>query len=209
MIVTNLTNVQYPLSLTDSYWLQAPRDGAPFYSPTSFYFASADGSRLVPAMADEERFITVLTTEIASLAGFSCVPGLQSILDKLTADNTPPAPRYPSIGDTNVNGRVEVVYSGPAFIQLQSRSATPPPGWQGPWQGPLWFGQIVADIAANGYSAPPARLVEAYSDEIGQFRFAFKMSTAVQCGPCTFSIEQGYDYTGSPSVPVARSVVKA
>jgi hypothetical protein len=205
MICVSQKSLSYPLDPEQLYWLQSPPSGPAFYSAASFYFASSDSSRLVPALADEERFITALTSEIASLAGFSCVPGLQALLDELTADNTPPAPRYPSVGDTNVLGCVVRVFDAPGFLIQQS--PTPPPGWTPPplpapqvWV-PTWSGIVRADLAANGYDTPPATLVEAWSDEIGQFVFQFRSTTAVRCGACTFTISQGQN------APIATDVV--
>lgn len=216
MISASLINLKYPLDTNALYWVPQQPSGPALYSPASFYFASADGSRLVPAMSDEERFITALTTEIASLAGFSCLPGLAALLDDLIADNTPAAPIYPQIGDTGVYGFASV-YDFGRFLDFASPTA---PSWwwpngdrtaaQAAWaeKYPMWMGQINVQIGGgNPYSTPPARLVENWSNEIGTWRMAFRSSSSVVSGRVRFDIVQGYDFTGAPSCAVARNVV--
>ena len=204
----NIKNVQYPLD-TDSdalFWVSgAPDSGGP-YSPTCFFFSSADGMRLIPATSDLPRLIAALTSFISSYPTASCTAGLQSIVDALTADNNPPAARYPTIGDTGVLGRVVELFSAPWFKLMQS--ANPPVGWTGTWLGPLWFGICVADIASNNYSTPPADLV-ASGQLYNAFRFRFKSATAVQCGRCKFDIVMGTDQSGNPSIAIASNVTNA
>lgn len=210
MIRANFANLKYPL-VDDLYWMTPPRDAGGPYNKDCFWFPSGDGSRLVPATDDEQKFITELGEAIASLSGFACVPGLQSILDDLTADLTPPPARYPAIGDTRVRGRVVRVFDAPGFLQEQS--LTPPAGWTpapppAPQEWiPAWTGIVIADIAANGYSTPPAQLVEASSSDVKKFRFQFKSTSPVSCGACTFDIAQGFNFEGVPTVPVATNVV--
>jgi hypothetical protein len=201
MISGSPNSLAAPYNTNQLFWLTPPRDGWALYSPASFFFASADGARLVPAMSDEERFVSALTEAIGQYTGYSCVSGLQGILDKLTADNTPPAPRYPQIGDTNVRGRVVEVFDAPWFITRQQ--STPPPWWSKPWT-PVWMGIVITDIGSNGYSTPPANLVEADSGEVGQFRFQFSNGSAVVFGACTFDI-----VASAIGMPMATSVKPA
>ena len=205
MIVTTRSNLKFPLADVDSlYWLQAPPSGPSFYSAPSFFFASADGSQLTPAMNDEQRFLAALTDAISSYSGYGFVPGLQTILDELQADLTPPAPRYPQVGDTSVRGRIVMIYDGPWFTMLQS--STPPSWWSGPWSGPRFCGIIVADIESNNYTTPDANLVAA-GQLYGAFRFSFRVPNSVQCGACTFDIAEATDKDGNPSgVAVAVNV---
>jgi len=206
MISANRNSLTYPL-VDDLYWLSPGRDGAPLYSPASFYFVSADGSRLVPAMSDEPRFLAALATEINNLTGFACAPGLQTILDALEADNTPPAPRYPAVGDTGVYGRAKVFGDegpngfGAVFFWYQQTNV---PDWYLPsvprniaqqsWSRrfPIWAGWVDVSIGdGNSYSTPDANLVASGSTEIGVWRYLqFKQRTPVTSGRVRFDIIQ-------------------
>jgi hypothetical protein len=215
MISANRANLSYPLDTTQLFWIAPARDAAGPYNPSCFYFASPDGARLVPAMLDETRFLAALSDAITTYAGYSFVPGLQQIYDALTADLTPPAPRYPSAGDTGVKGEIMQVFTG-AFWTAQ-QSPTPPTGWQDPiWNGTEWVsnpwiatwrGLLTVAILANGYSTPPATLQES-GTPVMQKWMRFKATSAVVCGPCRFDIEEGTDQNGNPSgVLVARNVI--
>jgi hypothetical protein len=162
MIVCIQQNLTYPLS-DDLYWVPGGRDSGPLYSASNFYFASADGSRLVPALSDKQRFITALTTEIAAIAGFSCVPGLQAILDALTESNTPPVPRYPQVGDVDILG---VVLGAGKLVTLPDGVSVPS------GLNPFCGGAVQVLIQQDGfvYDTPPAHFVETGSDEIGHWR---------------------------------------
>src|ERR1700728_1348918 len=157
MISANQNTLVAPFDASQLYWIMSAPSGATFYSPASFYFASADGSRLVPAMQDETRFIAALTDAVAQYAGYSFAPGLQKILDALTADNTPPAPVYPQIGDTNVLGTLGDVSIFPA----QPHANPPVPQ--------MYFAMVEAEVEGNGYTTPDANAMAA--GEIPQFRF--------------------------------------
>jgi len=199
----NVKRVQYPLNPVDSlYWVSGAPDSAGPYAASCFFFSSADGMRLIPATSNVPALVDALNSIIADNPTAAFAPGLQTIVNQLTADNAPPPPRYPQIGDTGVKGVVLTVYDGPWFEEL--RSPTPPPGWGDPtkWKGPLWCGIVVADVEANNYSTPPAVLVES-GPLTNVFRFQFKSPTEVVVGPCTFSIVQG------ENVAVAADVVPA
>lgn len=176
MISVAKTRVQYPLDLSQLYWLRLGRDSAPVYSPASFFFASPDGSTLLPAMNDEARFISALGDAITSLGNLPCFSGLQQLLADLTAANEMPAPRYPQAGDTDVSGHIVWVRMTTSYF---STPTIPPP------RPPIWIAMVRADIAANGYSTPPANA------DI-QFDFLVRNSTELLAGQAVvFDIVQG------------------
>jgi hypothetical protein len=191
MISAAAQNLRAPFDRTALYWISPPRESWSLYSPAAFFFASDDGARLVPAMKDELRFISALTTAITDLAEFDCVDGLEKILAQITAvDAPPPPPRYPSVGDTGVSGVVE----GVGYFLARRKDAD-----TGQWVRdiPTWAGFVRADIAANGYSTPPANERDDYA-----FRICFSTGIEVSNGQAvTFNIEQG------TYAPMATNVV--
>jgi hypothetical protein len=145
MICADLQNLRAPFA-DDLYWINPPRDAWALYSPASFFFSNADGSALVPAIKSRARLIDALTVTISDLAGFSCVSGLQKVLDDLAAVDVVPVPRYPSVGDvcTGVVARVGYFLGFRRVDGVLVRDV------------PTWAGFIQVDIAANNYSTPPS-----------------------------------------------------
>lgn len=200
MICVSNANARGPFSTSELFWVSPPRDASGLYNRDCFFFASPDGSRLVPAMKDEPRFIAALTDVIESLAGFDCVVGLQQILDAITASDVVAVPIYPNVGDVSVFGFANV-FCGGRFKDFQS--ATAPAWWwpnstnrvaaQAAWSEryPLWIGYLNVTIAnGNSYSTPPADLVEASDASIGVWHLPFKSSTEIRSGKVRFDIVQ-------------------
>ena len=136
------------------------------------------------------RFLTALADVIYLYPSSSFSVGLQDLLAELTADNTPPVPVYPQPGDTGVSGVVVWV------VSFQSWKAIP--GEQPPW--PLftvWAGNVLADIAANDYSTPPANTCIPF-----QFQFS-SLAPLVSGQRVTFDLAQG------KSAPYATNVQPA
>jgi hypothetical protein len=196
MICATAQNVAPPYDTSELYWLQPGRDSWPLYSSSAFFFASEDGSRLVPAMQDEERLVSALTTAITDFVGLDCVSGLQSVLDALTASQSVPAPRWPSVGDTGVLGIVEFV-TGPIITPLVFKEH---PG------APMWVGHVRAFFAQNGfdYTQPDATRVEAGSPDIGQFNFQFTNLSAL-----TKAQTVAFDIVSGPYAPMASNLRSA
>ncbi len=199
MKVADKTRLSYPL-VDDLYWLAPARDAGEFYSPSNFYFASSDGSQLVPAIKSKTRFISALTTEIASLAGLDCVPGLQKILDGLTASEVVPAPRYPQIGDVAVYGYVMYERHGGLWRTFRHGSYIP-----------ICVGAVLVDISCNSYDTPPSTLANANSDEIGVWRLQFTIeNSTVERGQLVmFDITRATDLDGNPSCAIATNIRQA
>jgi hypothetical protein len=178
VISASINNVAAPFDTNELYWIALGACRPARYSPASFFFASSDGSRLVPAMNDQARFISALAEAIGSFSSFEFVVGLQELLNDLTAPNVP-APRYPQVGDIGVSGAV--------IFAVRLTTYFPGVGVPPPWINlpPIWVGAIQADIAANNYSTPPANA------DI-QFKFQFRSDTEVGAGDAvTFDIAQG------------------
>jgi hypothetical protein len=181
VISVNRANLTYPL-VDDLYWVPGSRDSGSLYSASNFYFPSADFSRLIPATTPA--LVSALQSFIASNPTASCTPGLQAIVDALTASENAPAPRYPEVGDRNVKGVIEFAV-GPLEIPHFT------PG-QPTVYTQIWAGHVRADIAENGYDTPPATLVEAWDPSVGLFTLQFSSTTALTQGQAvTFTIKQG------------------
>jgi hypothetical protein len=177
MLCVSAKNAVAPFDVTQLYWVQ--NKGLAATNPAAFFFASADGSRLVPAIYDEERFLAALTDAVGQFADYPFVFGLQQLLDILTASAEPPAPVYPAAGDADVSGSVLWVVQLTKYI--------PDPWFPPPWVDlpPIWVGVVLADIAANGYSTPPA------NSNI-QFQFLFRSTSEICAGQAAhFDIAQG------------------
>jgi hypothetical protein len=179
MICASAQNVAAPFAQDQLYWISLGACRADRFNPASFYFASPDGSTLLPAQNDLPRFITALTDVIACFPSAPFSIGLQDLLAELTADSTPPAPVYPEPGDTGVSGTVLLVrpFNYFKYNPVTNKRDIPVESW---------IGLVQADIEANGYSTPPAY------GECQPFIFQFSSATAVQCGQAvTFDLVQG------------------
>lgn len=182
MICASAQNVSAPFDTSQLYWIALGAARADRYSPASLFFASPDGSALVPALQDLPRFTAALAEAIAATPGAQFASGLQELLTDLTTAATLPVPVYPSAGDTGVSGTVLWARSFNYFKwnPITQKKDIPVISC---------IGGLQADIAANGYSGPPA-----YSpaNSCIQFRFQFQSFTEVCAGDAvTFDIAQG------------------
>ncbi len=187
MICASKSRVTYPLDCGQLYWLTLGACGPDRYSPSSFFFASPDGSYLESAMNDVGRFTQALAAAIDASAGAQFVYGLQQLLVYLTAAATPPVPRYPQPGDTGVSGAA--VWVRP-FNYFKFNSVTKK------FDIPVisWIGGVTAAITANHYSTPPA------NTHI-QFTFQFQSFSEVCAGDAvTFDIAQGQYALGAVNI---------
>ena len=101
-------------------------------------------------------------------------------------------PRYPQPGDSGVSGVIQGVGH---FLAWRKDPDT------GEWfrDVPTWAGFVRADIAANGYSTPPANEVDDCA-----FRICFSTNTEVRNGQAV-----RFDIFAGKFVPGARNVVPA
>lgn len=140
-------------------------------SDTKTFWLPDDWGHARPAAQQPDVFKLLLEAEIPAIPVPWLAAFLQSTLDALIAAEAPPAPRYPQVGD-HCSGLVVWVQQTLRFTGARPLET-------------IWVGYVQADIAANGYSTPPA-------DGQNYFRFQFISTTPIAGGAAiSFDIAQG------------------